>query len=96
MASHGPTSAGRQLGMSVVKKIIASIRKNARESVRVEITEFKGHNLVDLRVYADGDDGQVPTKKGITVRVGLLPDLIEGLKKAETAPRSQGLLDGNG
>ena len=68
-----------------MKKHITSIEKNAAEEIRVALTEFKDHQLVDLRVYAiNGASGErVPTKKGLTVKPALLTPLIEALRTAE-------------
>lgn len=66
-------------------KEIAKIEKNAQEEIIVQLTEFKGYDLVDLRVWGKslmGETGK-PTKKGLTVKPGLLPELIEALQKAE-------------
>ncbi|EYD75011.1 hypothetical protein Rumeso_03435 [Rubellimicrobium mesophilum DSM 19309] len=42
-----------------------SLRKNSREELRVSLDEFKGHRLLNLRVWFEGDDGQMrPGKQG--------------------------------
>lgn len=66
-------------------KEIARIEKNALEEIIVQLTEFMGHDLVDLRVWTKGlpDGAGSPTKKGLTVKPDLLPELIEALQKAE-------------
>jgi hypothetical protein len=66
-------------------KEIAKIEKNAQEEIIVQLIEFKGYYLVDLRVWAKSVMGQTgkPTKKGITVKPGLLPELIEAIQEAE-------------
>jgi len=76
--------------------IIATIRKNASESVVVSLAEFKGYHLVDARVHSvfnPGDDPK-PTKKGVALRVEKLPELIEALKDAEAEARRRGLIGG--
>ena len=47
--------------------LIAKIRKNASEELRVSLTEYKNQQLVDLRVYADvGGAGElIATRKGV-------------------------------
>jgi hypothetical protein len=68
--------------------VVGSVRKNSLEEVRVSISEFRGHNLVDVRVFADfdGRGGEPrPTKKGIALKVELLPDLIAALQAAQEA-----------
>lgn len=66
---------------------IATVAKNAREEIRIVLTNYKGHDLVDLRVFveADGRPDRVPTRKGIAVKPALLPALIEALAKARRA-----------
>ena len=71
------------------------IRKNALEEIRVELSEFNGHDLLNLRIWADPRNGgteRIPTKAGIACNVRLLPELIEALQKAEGAARKAGLL----
>ncbi len=71
---------------------IAIVPKNSREEVRVDLTEFKGHNLVDIRVFADDGSKQTATKKGISLAIAKLPALIDALRKAETEARRRGLI----
>jgi hypothetical protein len=71
------------------------IRKNANEEIRIELSEFNGHDLINMRVWADPRSGggeRIPTKAGIACRVELLPDLIEALRLAESEARAKGLL----
>lgn len=47
------------------------------------MTEFKKKPYIDLRVYYKGDDGEYhPSKKGLTLSLDLLPDLVEAIEKA--------------
>jgi len=74
---------------------VTVIRKNALEEIRVGLSEFNGHDLLDLRVWAEPRNGgseRIPTKAGIACNVRLLPQLIEALQKAEAAARTGGLL----
>lgn len=74
---------------------VAVIRKNTREEIRVDLSEFRGHDLVSLRVWTDplgpGSE-RIPTKAGIACNVALIPELIEALRRAEAAARQAGLL----
>jgi hypothetical protein len=55
------------------------IQKNTQEIIRVHQTDYKGHDLVDIRVYyQDGNDWK-PTKKGITFKRELLDDVLKAL-----------------
>lgn len=77
-----------------MEKLISTFDKNRSEEVRIELSEYQGHDLVSARVYAPaGASGaRVPTRKGLTVGVRLLPALIAGLRQAEHEARAAGLL----
>jgi Transcriptional Coactivator p15 (PC4) len=78
---------------------IAKFWKNRRraESVHVTLSEFEGHVLINVRVYATGSDGiDHPTPKGIAMAVRKLPELAGALAKAETKARELGLIDDDG
>ena len=56
------------------------IKKNSRESIVISQTEFKGNDLVDMRIFFTNKDGDLsPTKKGITVRLEKLDELVAKL-----------------
>lgn len=75
--------------------IIAAIPKNKREFVRIELDTFRGHNLFSLRVWAKTEDAEaVPTRKGVTIAVALLPDIIAALQAAEAEARKTDMLKG--
>jgi hypothetical protein len=79
-------------------EVIETIEKNATEIIRVGITEYNGHDLAYLRVFfhsrnAPEHDPFLPSKKGITVSVKMLPLLISALQKTEGAALKAGLLD---
>ena len=57
-------------------KTVTTFRKNTQEEVRAGIGEFKGKLYASVRVYIENDVGEyVPTRKGLTLPVGLLPEL---------------------
>jgi hypothetical protein len=75
---------------------IAKFWKNRRrsESVRVSLSEYEGHCLINVRVYLTGTDGiDRPTPKGVAMGIRKLPELAQALVKAEAQARSLGLLD---
>ena len=48
---------------------VCELPKNARETIRFKLGEFKGHKLIDMRVFvADGGKDPAPTRKGLAVR----------------------------
>ena len=75
-------------------RLIATIPKNQAEEIRVGLDEYKGHDLVSLRVWTDpyAGDERVPTRKGVSMSVALLPELIAALQEAEAAAQAAGLL----
>lgn len=72
--------------------LITTIDKNASESVRVVLDEFKGHHLCDMRVFATFTAAAVPmpTKKGLSVRIDMLDELIAGLTEAKAQAVAMG------
>ena len=76
-------------------ELIATIEKNKLEEIRVGLSDFNGHDLLNIRIWAEPRNGgveRIPTKAGICCNVRLLPDLIAALQKAEVAARQAGLL----
>ncbi len=78
-----------------MSEVIAKLPKNARETIFLSLSEFKGRRLVDIRVHVPGEqDGEwVPTRKGVSLAVGLYPAFKQALAELEKALVAQGLLD---
>lgn len=66
------------------------IEKNTRERVRVRASHYEGHDLVDIRIFAPVKDSKdpVPTRRGISLNIDLVPDLIDALLWALAQPSS--------
>ena len=48
---------------------VGEVEKNAREIYRLQLTEYQGHRLFDLRIYAKNKTGEyVATPKGISIQ----------------------------
>jgi len=64
---------------------IAIIPKTSIDDIRVMWSEYKGRRYLDIRVYTeiDGKTDRVPTKKGVTLRPDLIPELIKALESAQ-------------
>jgi hypothetical protein len=76
-------------------KTIATIEKNAIEEIRVALSEYQGHDLIGVRIWANYDSADAekrPTKKGVNLRVDKLPELIAALREAEQVALEAGLL----
>jgi len=67
-----------------VEQLISKFEKNASEEVWVQLREFRGFQLLDIRVHYRPDDGGEarPTKKGISVSVNLIPKMLESVQEA--------------
>ena len=63
-------------------EVVATVRKNAAEEIRVALTEYQGKRLCDIRVFTEyRSTGEIgPTKKGLSVRIEQLPELIKALQ----------------
>lgn len=63
---------------------IKEIVKNKWEKVRVTPSVYAGYDLVDIRIYAPvkGGTEPVPTRKGVSLNVDAIPELISTLEWA--------------
>ncbi len=75
---------------------VAVIGKNQREEVRVVLDTFKGAQLIDMRVFTAFTSSNImmPTKKGLSLRVETLPDLIDALTQARDKAEAMGWIGG--
>ena len=65
--------------------IVRDIPKNSNEIFRVEITEFKGSQYLNIRVWYRDKDGEFkPTQKGIAVAPEIFPQLKDAILEAES------------
>ena len=63
------------------------------DAIRVTLSSYKDHNLIDLRTWWTGDDGTLKPGKGFSCGVRHLPHLIKGFNKALGKARELGLID---
>lgn len=65
---------------------IHEFRKNVKEKIKVGFNSFKGSDLLSIWVYFDnsvtGVEDWRPSKKGISMRTDLMPELKKGIDKA--------------
>ncbi len=75
--------------------LIASIPKGDSE-VRVSLDEFKGNLTIDVRLFEPFTPAKVPmpTRKGVTLGLAKLPELVRALADAEKQARELGLIGG--
>ena len=63
--------------------VVAEVRKNASETIRVRPTEYNGAELVDVRVWYESATGEMkPTKKGLTLRPEMWQELLPEIEQA--------------
>lgn len=73
----------------VNRKEVYSFSKNIIEEIKVSIQEYKGTNVCDIRAYNKVNN--IPTKKGLTIKVSQIQELIIALNKAMTICQSSNI-----
>jgi len=67
--------------------IIKDIRKNNSEIIRVEVSEFQGKELINIRIWfssMDQNNGELifkPTQKGVALSLSEFAELEDAIKK---------------
>lgn len=66
--------------------IIKDIKKNNNEIIRIEVSEFKGRELINIRIWYQSinETGEMvykPTPKGITLNINEFDELKEAIEK---------------
>lgn len=77
-----------------MNEIVASFSKNKYEEVRFQIKEYKGKDLIDIRIWTDvkGADQKIPTTKGVTMNISHFVDLKKSILEMEKVLKSHKLL----
>jgi Transcriptional Coactivator p15 (PC4) len=64
--------------------VLAEVRKNLLDVLRVVRRQYRGHVFIDIRTYYQDAAGTwQPTKKGITVSPDLWNDFMQALRQVE-------------
>ena len=68
-----------------MEKFIGEITKTANVKTIIRLTEFKGHELLDIRDHFKprGSTTYSPTRKGIAIDKSKVSDIITLLEQAE-------------
>ncbi len=66
--------------------LIKDIPKSNNEIIRIEISEFKGRDLINIRIWFQSFDEKgnavyKPTQKGIAVNVSQYEELRDGIER---------------
>ena len=65
-------------------RLITKMEKNSQEEIRFSMQEYRGTDLVDIRVYYDGGGRDfIPTKKGISIPLELFGEFMKQLGKVK-------------
>ena len=58
------------------------LERSPTEKLVIENSEYKGHDLVTLRIYfLSNEEEWLPTKKGVTFRRDQLDEVLDALNK---------------
>jgi len=77
-----------------MNETVATFDKNKFEEIKIGVKEYKGFDLIDLRVWVDSKDagGKVPTAKGLSLNVELFPQFKKAILDLETVLKKNNLL----
>lgn len=77
-----------------MNQTVAAFQKNRFEEIRVGIKEFKGYDLIDIRVWTDvkGQDEKVPTAKGLSLNIEFFPELKKAILQLEDVLKKNNML----
>lgn len=75
------------------ERLIDEFHKNSAEIIKIHAQKWKGEKYIDLRIWyskkARHNEGESPTKKGLTLRADLLQPLILSLQAAQDYLKGQ-------
>ena len=90
MVGGAPDAWNPSLPSCVPKRMVASERGGDRGFLSCPMSDPIAiiPKTLDIRVYIDidGKSERVPTKKGVTLRPDLIPELIKALESARSLP----------
>lgn len=77
-----------------MNETVATFAKNKFEEIKIGVKEYKGFDLIDLRVWVDSKEagGKVPTAKGLSLNVELFPQFKKAILELEKVLRANNLL----
>ena len=77
----------------MAEEMIATIRKNATDEIRVSLSQYNGHDLLNMRVWFEADDGSMrPGKAGMAFKVDKLQAFADGVDQALRRAKEKGLI----
>jgi len=77
-----------------MNEIIGEMEKGWNEKIIFSISEFKGKNYANIRIYYEDDEGEwKPTKKGVTVSLDTFNEFKENIENLESYLKDNNLLE---
>lgn len=74
------------------RKVLHEFKRNAEDTLRVSLSNYKGRTYVDIRLFYQDANGELaPTKKGVTVTPELWDEFRAGIAAAEEALKEKNL-----
>lgn len=76
-----------------MSEFVTEMERGWNEKIVFSLSEFKGKNYADIRIYYEDDEGEwKPTKKGITVSLDRFSEFLEHVGELEKFLREKGFL----
>ncbi len=76
-----------------MSEVVAEMEKSWNEKIMFSLSDYKGKNYADIRVYFEDDEGEwKPTKKGITIALDRFSEFKEHLEQLEKFLTAEGHL----
>ena len=76
-----------------MNEIIGEMEKGWNEKLIFSVSEFKGKQYANIRIYYEDDEGEwKPTKKGITVALDTFSEFKDNIEALETYLKDNDLL----
>jgi hypothetical protein len=74
------------------RKVLHEFKRNADDTLRISLSNFKGRTYVDIRLFYQDANGELaPTKNGVTVTPELWDEFRTGIAAAEEALQEKNL-----
>jgi hypothetical protein len=65
-----------------MERVLQTLTKNSREQIRIGLTDFNGRQVIDIRVFYQGPNGEwLPGKKGLAFTSDKLPLFMNALQE---------------
>ena len=74
-------------------EVVGEMEKGWNEKILFSVSEFKGKNYADIRIYYEDDEGEwKPTKKGVTVSLENFAEFKERVEELGTYLEEKGYI----